>query len=71
MYFSGMKVVAARLEDRNGSVVDGFATISTDVKLLPPRMERILNPMCIKVRSVKDLPNNPIPQTQYVAQTKL
>nr|XP_039250444.1 uncharacterized protein LOC120328106 [Styela clava] len=62
LLFSGMKEVTSRLEEPSVNVEDMFVSVSVGGKLMPVDLERKLNPLVITVRSVKDLPETPIPR---------
>lgn len=49
-----------RLETPVKSVLDAFVSVSIDKDLLTPELARELNPMSINIKSVKNLPDEPV-----------
>lgn len=49
-----------RLETPVKSVLDAFVSVSIDKDLLTPEFTKELNPMAIRVKSVKHLPDEPV-----------
>ena len=58
--FTGQRMCISRLTHPVKSVLDAFVSISVDRDLLTPQFTRELNPMSIKIKSVKNLPNEPV-----------
>lgn len=50
----------ARLTHPVKSVLDAFVSVSVDRELLTPQFTKELNPMSIKIKSVKHLPDEPV-----------
>lgn len=50
----------ARLETPVKSVLDGFISVSIDKDLLTDEQRKELNPMSIKIKSLKNLPQDPM-----------
>jgi hypothetical protein len=59
LFQPGITTTTQRLLDPFGSICDAFATISLDGPLLPDELEKELNPLVVKTKAVKDLPNTP------------
>ena len=58
--FTGQRMCISRLTHPVKSVLDAFVSISVDRDLLTPQFTKELNPMSIKIKSVKNLPNEPV-----------
>ncbi|XP_067938136.1 uncharacterized protein FLJ43738-like [Watersipora subatra] len=50
----------SRLDTPVRSVLDAFVSVSIDKDLLTPELTRELNPLSIKIKSVKNLPDEPV-----------
>jgi len=56
----GQRMCIKRLGTPVNSVLDAFVSVSIDRDLLTPSLTKELNPMSINIKSVKNLPDDPI-----------
>lgn len=61
---TGQRMCIGRLSTPVKSVLDAFVSISVDRELLTPQFTKELNPMSIKIKSVKNLPSQPVDYKQ-------
>lgn len=64
MPFVGQRMCVARLETPVKGVLDGFVSVSVDKDLLTDELKKELNPMSIKIKSIKNMPDEPV---SYIA----
>lgn len=56
----GQRLCVSRLDTPVKTVLDGFVSVSVDKDLLTDEFRKELNPMSIKIKSIKNMPDEPV-----------